>query len=92
MTAPRHVPSAQKIKPEQMWFYKHVAELSPWDYVKEGLRARPVSETKARLSQAAAMAPNMIKRARWLNRSIFGVGSGFVLLALAVVDYIVSVL
>ncbi|MDR6559816.1 hypothetical protein J2809_004199 [Arthrobacter pascens] len=60
--------------------------------MREGLQATHVSEAKARLSQVAAMAPNMVRRARWLNRSTFGAGSGFVLFAFAVVDYIVSVL
>jgi hypothetical protein len=90
-TGLHHVASAVKIQPEQMWFFRHVAELSPSDYVEAGLRATNISETRARLSQAAAMAPNMLKRARWLNRSTFGAGLGIVLFALAVVDYIVSV-
>lgn len=89
---PHHVSSAQKIEPEQMWFFRHVAELSPSAYVSKGLRATQDVEAKARLSQAAAMAPNMVSRARWLNRSIFGAGSGFVLFALAVINYVVIVL
>lgn len=90
-TGPQHAVGAKNLRPEQMWFFRHVAQIPREDFVREGARATRSWEITARLAQAAAMAPNMVKRARWLNRSILGAGLGYALFGCALADYVVSV-
>lgn len=85
---PRVAPSASPWPSERLWYYGHIAAMPADVFVGRASTATAEWEIRARLTQAAIMAPLMVRRANWLNRSFAATTLSFVSLALTATDYV----
>jgi hypothetical protein len=81
------------LEAEYMWFFRDLAQhaSAPDDYVTIGSEMSQSDETRARLSQALAMAPNVRRRAWWVNSAFGLIAIALIFFAIAAADYIVRV-